>query len=171
MWFWRNARHVGEGVLAPGGEQEPARELRVDARGAQLEAEPREGVHRALAVVDVDGDGAGDVVLGGAGADFAGSGYQNTYSTALTWTRTLSPSLIMEWRAGYVKYHNEALSAGTGLDTSTEVGIPGANYDEFSSGISRIVLQNGFGEPMTSALTIPTPNVAATTVARIRTQT
>ncbi len=86
--------------------------------------------------------------LGGAGADFAGSGYQNTYSTALTWTRTLSPSLIMEWRGGYIKYHNEALSTGTGLDTSTEVGIPGANFDDFSSGISRIVLQNGFTEPM-----------------------
>jgi outer membrane receptor protein involved in Fe transport len=86
--------------------------------------------------------------LGGAGADFAGSGYQNTYSTALTWTRTLSPSVIMEWRAGYIKYHNEALSTGTGLETSSEVGIPGANYDEFSSGISRIVIQNGFTEPM-----------------------
>ena len=53
--------------------------------------------------------------LGGAGADFAGTGYQNTYSTGLTWTRTLSPSLIMEWRAGYVKYHNEALSTGHGI--------------------------------------------------------
>ena len=41
--------------------------------------------------------------LGGAGADFAGSGYQNTYSTALTWTRTLSPSVIMEWRGGYIE--------------------------------------------------------------------
>ena len=36
--------------------------------------------------------------LGGAGADSRGSGHQNTYSTALTWTRTLSPSVIMEWR-------------------------------------------------------------------------
>jgi hypothetical protein len=86
--------------------------------------------------------------LGGAGADFAGTGYQNTYSTALTWTRTLTSSLIMEWRAGYMRYHNEALSTGDGLTTSTEVGIPGANYDDFSSGISRIVLQNGFTEPM-----------------------
>jgi hypothetical protein len=86
--------------------------------------------------------------LGGAGADFAGTGYQNTYSAALTWTRTLNPSLILEWRAGYMKYHNEALSTGQGLDTSTEVGIPGANYDDFSSGISRIVIQNGFTEPM-----------------------
>ncbi len=85
--------------------------------------------------------------LGGAGADFAGTGSQNTYSTALTWTRTLSPSVIMEWRAGYSRYHNVAVSTGTGLDTSTEVGIPGANYDEFSSGLSRIVIQNGFTEP------------------------
>ena len=87
-------------------------------------------------------------VLGGAGADFAGTGYQNTYSSALTWTRTLSPSLIMEWRAGFVKYHNEALSEGSGIDSSTQVGIPGANYDEFSSGISRITIGNGFTDPL-----------------------
>jgi hypothetical protein len=86
--------------------------------------------------------------IGGAGADFAGTGYQNTYSTALTWTRTLSSNLIMEWRGGYMRYHNEALSTGDGLTTSTDVGIPGANYDDFSSGLSRIVLQNGFTEPM-----------------------
>jgi len=85
---------------------------------------------------------------GGAGADFAGTGYQNTYSGALTWTRTLSQSLIMEWRAGYSKYHNEALSTGTGLESSTEVGIPGANYDDFSSGISRISIGNGFTDPL-----------------------
>jgi hypothetical protein len=86
--------------------------------------------------------------LGGAGADFAGTGYQNTYSTALTWTRTLSQSLIMEWRAGFSKYHNEALSTGQGLESSTEVGIPGANYDDFSSGISRISIGNGFTDPL-----------------------
>jgi hypothetical protein len=86
--------------------------------------------------------------LGGAGADFAGTGYQHTYSTALTWTRTLSQSLIMEWRAGFMKYHNEALSTGQGLESSTEVGIPGANYDDFSSGISRISIGNGFTDPL-----------------------
>jgi hypothetical protein len=87
-------------------------------------------------------------VLGGAGADFAGTGYQNTYSSAATWTRTLSPSLIMEWRAGFLKYHNEALSEGSGVDSSTQVGIPGANFDEFSSGISRINIGNGFTTPL-----------------------
>jgi outer membrane receptor protein involved in Fe transport len=54
----------------------------------------------------------------------------------------------MEWRAGYITYHNEALSTGHGLQSSTEVGIPGANYDEFSSGISRISIGNGFTDPM-----------------------
>ena len=63
--------------------------------------------------------------LGGAGADFAGTGYQNTYSAALTWTRTLSQSLIMEWRAGYSKYHNEALSTGHGPRQLDRGGHPG----------------------------------------------
>jgi hypothetical protein len=86
--------------------------------------------------------------IGGGGTDFVGTGYQNTYSTALTWARTLSPSLIMEWRAGYSKYHNEALSTGQGLDTSTEVGIPGANYDDFSSGISTFTINQGYNNPV-----------------------
>ncbi len=86
--------------------------------------------------------------IGGGGTDFVGTGYQNTYSTALTWTRTLSSSLIMEWRAGYSKYHNEALSTGQGLDTSTEVGIPGANYDDFSSGISTFTINQGYSNPV-----------------------
>jgi hypothetical protein len=85
---------------------------------------------------------------GGGGTGFAGTGYQNTYSTAFTWTRTLSPSLIMEWRAGYMTYHNEALSTGQGLDTSTDVGIPGANYDDFSSGISQITINDGYNNPV-----------------------
>jgi len=85
--------------------------------------------------------------IGGGGTSFVGTGYQDTYSTALTWTRTLSSSLIMEWRAGYLKYHNEALSTGQGLNTSTEVGIPGANYDDFSSGISQITINDGYNNP------------------------
>jgi hypothetical protein len=79
---------------------------------------------------------------------FAGTGYQNTYSTALTWTRTISPSLIMEWRAGYSTYHNEALVQGLGLNTSTSVGIPGANYDDFTSGISSININQGYANPV-----------------------
>ena len=53
----------------------------------------------------------------------------------------------MEWRAGYMKYHNEALSSGDGIDSATQVGIPGVNIDRFSSGISRITIENGFTDP------------------------
>jgi hypothetical protein len=88
-------------------------------------------------------------VYGGpANGGFAGSGYQNTYSGALTWTRTLSPSLIMEWRAGLSKYHNKVAAQGNGLTTSTDVGIPGANYDDFSSGISQITINQGYSNPL-----------------------
>jgi hypothetical protein len=86
--------------------------------------------------------------IGGGGTGFNGTGYQTTYTTAATWTRTLSPSVIMEWRAGYMTYRNEALGNGQGLNTSTEVGIPGANIDLFSSGISQITINNGFNNPV-----------------------
>ena len=55
----------------------------------------------------------------------------------------------MEWRAGYLRVPQRgAQHRARASTTSTEVGIPGANYDEFSSGISRIVLQKGFTVPM-----------------------
>ncbi len=85
---------------------------------------------------------------GPANGGFAGSGTQNTYSGALTWTRTINPSLIMEWRAGLSKYHNEALSQGSGLTTANDVGIPGANYDDFSSGMSQITINQGYTNPL-----------------------
>ena len=85
--------------------------------------------------------------IGGGGTGFNGTGLQETYSTALNWTRILSPSLIMEWRVGLLKYDNSALSNGQGLESSTEVGIPGANFDDFSSGISQITI-SGFNNPV-----------------------
>ena len=36
----------------------------------------------------------------------------------------------MDARVGVSTYHNEALSAGSGLNTATDVGIPGANLDD-----------------------------------------
>lgn len=84
---------------------------------------------------------------GPANGAFAGSGYQNTYSTALNYTRTFGSSLIMEARAGFSYYHNEALSEAHGLKTADEVGIRGVNLDDFSSGIPRFEV-GGFSSPM-----------------------
>ena len=72
---------------------------------------------------------------------FAGTGTNKTFSTALNWTRTFGSSAILDVRGGFVYYHNEALAQGAGLNTSDEVGISGANLDDFTSGLTQIEIQ------------------------------
>ena len=55
-----------------------------------------------------------------------------TFSTAINWTRTFGASAILDTRVGLSYYHNEAVSIGAGLNTSDEVGIRGANLDDFT---------------------------------------
>jgi hypothetical protein len=81
-------------------------------------------------------------IYGGGGKDFAGTGVDTTYSTGVNYTRTWSNTLVMEARGGMSYYHNEALAAGHGLTTSNDVGIRGANIDEWSSGITSIDISN-----------------------------
>src|SRR5262249_12276565 len=78
---------------------------------------------------------------------FAGSGTQNTISTAGDYTRTFSPTLILEARVGVSWYHNVAIAQAAGLKTSDEVGIKGANLDDFSSGLTSINIA-GFSGPV-----------------------
>jgi hypothetical protein len=78
---------------------------------------------------------------------FAGTGTNGTYSTAANWTRIFSSTLIMEVRGGMSYYHNEATAQGAGLNTSTDVGIPNANLDDFTSGISRVTI-GGYTAPV-----------------------
>ncbi|MEO5819992.1 MAG: carboxypeptidase regulatory-like domain-containing protein, partial [Vicinamibacteraceae bacterium] len=77
---------------------------------------------------------------------FIGTGVNKTQSAAGNWTRTLTNTFVMDVRFGVSTYHNTAVSAGTGLNTATEVGIPGANLDEFTSGLTTINLQ-GYNNP------------------------
>jgi hypothetical protein len=79
---------------------------------------------------------------------FIGTGVNTTYSLAGNWTRTWTNTLVMDVRAGVSKYHNEALSAGHGLNTATEVGITGANLDDYTSGMTQIEINNGFSNPV-----------------------
>ncbi|HEY8203686.1 MAG TPA: TonB-dependent receptor [Pyrinomonadaceae bacterium] len=78
---------------------------------------------------------------------FAGSGTQNTISTAANYTRTFSSSLIFEGRFGVSWYHNVAISQAAGLKTSDEVGIKNVNTDSFSSGLTSINI-SGFSGPV-----------------------
>ena len=64
------------------------------------------------------------------------SGTDTTYSTGVNYTRTWSSTLVMEARGGMNYFHNEALSGGQGLKTAEEVGIRGANIDEWTSGMT-----------------------------------
>jgi Carboxypeptidase regulatory-like domain/TonB dependent receptor len=73
---------------------------------------------------------------------FAGTGTNKTFSTALNWTRTFGTTAVLDARAGFIYYHNVATAQGAGFDTSSEVGISGANLDDFTSGLTRFELQN-----------------------------
>jgi hypothetical protein len=82
------------------------------------------------------------------GNGFAGTGVDTTYSTGVNYTRTWTNTFVMEVRGGLNYFHNEALSGGDGLTTATEVGIPGANIDEWTSGMTSIDIGNNMSSPM-----------------------
>ena len=72
------------------------------------------------------------------GNGFSGIGTDTTYSTGVNYTRSWSSTLVMEARGGMNYFHNEALSGGDGLKTAEEVGIRGANIDQWTSGMTSI---------------------------------
>lgn len=79
---------------------------------------------------------------------FIGTGVNTSYSVAGNWTRSWSNSLVMDIRTGVMTYRNEALPQGTGKNTASEIGIPGANIDEFTSGMTSINIGNGISNPI-----------------------
>ncbi len=81
------------------------------------------------------------------GGGFGGTGTQNTISTAGNYTHTFSPTLILEGRFGISWYHNVAVTQADGLKTSSDVGIPGVNLDNFTSGLTTINI-SGFTGPV-----------------------
>jgi hypothetical protein len=86
-------------------------------------------------------------LLGGGGKSFAGVGTNLTYSTGANYNKVWTSTLTMEVRGGLSYYHNEAKTAGAGHATATELGIAGANLDEWTSGMSLIDIA-GFTSPL-----------------------
>jgi hypothetical protein len=84
---------------------------------------------------------------GPANGGFAGTGTNNSSSTAVTWTRVYSSKTVIDVRGGLNYYHNVTETEGKGLTTSSDVGIRGANIDAFTAGISTINI-NGFSGPV-----------------------
>lgn len=77
---------------------------------------------------------------GPANGGFAGTGTNTSWSGATTWTRIFSAATVMDVRGGLNYYKNVTTTQGDGLTTSKDVGIPGANIDEFTSGVSTITI-------------------------------
>ena len=84
---------------------------------------------------------------GPANGGFAGTGTNTSYSTAGTWTRVFSATTVLDVRGGLNYYHNVTATTAQGLTTSTDVGIPGANIDDYTSGLSYINV-GGIGDPL-----------------------
>lgn len=76
-------------------------------------------------------------------AGFAGTGTNKIHSTAINYTRIISPTFIGEVRIGAFRYRNEAYNADYGMNTAQKLGIPGVNISEFTSGIPQIWI-NGY---------------------------
>ena len=63
----------------------------------------------------------------------------------MTWTRVISAKTVLDVRGGLNYYRNVTSTTGQGLTTSTDVGIPGANLNDFTSGISSININSYTG--------------------------
>jgi outer membrane receptor protein involved in Fe transport len=87
------------------------------------------------------------MVAGGTGfeqAGFAGVSTARNQSIASGFDYTLSPNLLTDFRFGYFRYRVNVNPGGFGTNPAQEVGIPGLNTDEFTSGMPGFYL-NGLG--------------------------
>jgi outer membrane receptor protein involved in Fe transport len=85
---------------------------------------------------------------GPANGGFQGQGEQHEQSGAINETHIFSPTLVMETRGGISHYRNTAITADHGSTATTALGIPGANLDPFTSGLTQIEVQNGIANPL-----------------------
>jgi Carboxypeptidase regulatory-like domain len=89
----------------------------------------------------------GGPLSGGGIAGEEGYGHESTYSTGVNWIHPFASKLLSEARIGLSRYDNLAFPTGYGKTLAEGVGIPGANIDQFTSGISTINGE-GFSDPM-----------------------
>ena len=80
--------------------------------------------------------------------NYAGDSSALNQSLAAGWTSTISPTLVNEFRLGYMRYHVFDVPNGYGTDPATEAGIPGLNLDKtYTSGMPYFDIQDaGVGD-------------------------
>lgn len=81
--------------------------------------------------------GAFGLAAGGpAFGNYAGNSQALNQSLAIGWTNTISPTLINEFRFGYMRYHVFDVPNGFGTSPAADAGIPGLNLDKtYTSGL------------------------------------
>ncbi|MBM3811655.1 MAG: TonB-dependent receptor [Acidimicrobiia bacterium] len=82
------------------------------------------------------------------GGGFQGTGTNKTQSTALNYTKVLSPTLLSEFRLGVSRYKNVALNADYGSKASEALGVRGVNLDNWTSGLFSVEVDGGFSNPL-----------------------
>src|SRR6266404_1561509 len=88
------------------------------------------------------GPGLFGAVAGGAalpadsGGQFAGTSNVRNQSLASGFDYTFSPTLLTDFRFGYMRYHVDVAPGGLGTTPATDAGIPGLNVDKvYSTGM------------------------------------
>ncbi|MDZ4798583.1 MAG: carboxypeptidase regulatory-like domain-containing protein [Bryobacteraceae bacterium] len=81
------------------------------------------------------------------GGGFQGTGVQKAQNGAVNYNHIFSPTLITEFRAGVNRYRNDARNVDYGTKASEQIGIPGVNLDDWTSGLSQVDI-TGLGNPL-----------------------
>jgi len=77
---------------------------------------------------------------GGAPFNFAGPNKLRTQGVSIGSSYTITPTLVNELRLGYTRIRSNVLPFFFGENISQKMGIPGANLDRGSSGLSAILI-------------------------------
>jgi hypothetical protein len=75
--------------------------------------------------------------------NYAGNSNALNQSLAAGWTYTISPTVVNEFRLGYMRYHVFDVPNGYGTQPATAAGIPGLNLDNtYTSGMPYFDIQD-----------------------------
>ena len=99
--------------------------------------------------------GAFGEALGGpglSGSRFAGTSKVKNQSWAAGFDKVISPTVIWDSRFGYFKYKVDVLPGGFGTSPAADIGIPGLNLDDFTSGMPWFDIQGVGGFDLGFAL-------------------
>jgi hypothetical protein len=77
--------------------------------------------------------------------NYAGSATSLDQSLAIGWTNTISPTVVNEFRLGYMRYTVSDVPNGYGTTPATTAGIPGLNTSAITSGMPYFDIQNPIG--------------------------